>query len=95
MDLTSDKIQYFSVEDIKKNPGLITQLLLKTQDISVILEKRGNKVWFAYLKTYNKETIKILEESKNEYKMIKKKGYNREKAFKDFTEAREVINKYL
>ena len=95
MDLTSDKIQYFSVEDIKKNPELITQLLLKTQDISVILEKRGNKVLFAYLNTYNKETIRILEESKNEYKKIKKKGYTHEKAFKDFTEAREEINKYL
>ena len=69
--------------------------LFKEQDVSVILEKRGNKVRYAYLKTYGKETIRILEEAKNEHKKVKEKGYTREQAFKDFNEAREEMNKYL
>ena len=95
MKLLTEKSQYMSVEDIRKNPELITQLLLKDQDVCVILEKRGNKVRYAYLKTYDKESIRILEEAKNEHKKVKEKGYTREQAFKDFNEAREEMNKYL
>jgi len=36
-----------------------------------------------------------LEEAKSEYKRIKEKGYTREQAFKDFTDAQKEINKYL
>ena len=95
MEKVTEKSQYMSVEDIRKNPELITRLLFKEQDVSVILEKRGNKVRYAYLKTYGKETIRILEEAKNEHKKVKEKGYTREQAFKDFNEAREEMNKYL
>ena len=95
MEQVSEKSQYFLIEDIRKNPELITELLFKEQDVSVILEKRGNKVRYTYLKTYDKETVRILEEAKSEYKRIKEKGYTREQAFKDFTDARREINKYL
>lgn len=81
---------YLSIEEIRKNPELITQLLFKQQDVSVILEKRGNKVRYAYLKIYDKKTIAILEEAKKEHKLLKKKGYSREQAFKDFDEAKGV-----
>jgi len=95
MEQVSEKSQYFLIEDIRKNPELITELLFKEQDVSVILEKRGNRVRYTYLKTYDKETIRILEEAKSEYRKIKEKGYTREQAFKDFTDARREINKYL
>ncbi len=95
MEQISEKSQYLSVEEIKKNPELITQLLFKDQDVSVILEKRGNKVRYVYLKTYDKESIRILEEAKKEHKRLKEKGYTREQAGKDFSEAQAEIDKYL
>lgn len=95
MEQVTGKLQYLSIEDIIKKPELITQLLFKDQDVSVILEKRGDKIRYAYLKTYDKETIQILEEVKNEHKKVKEKGYTREQAFKDFNDAREEMNKYL
>ncbi len=95
MEQISGKSEYLLLEDIRKNPELITGLLFKDQDVSVILEKRGNKVQFAYLKTYDKETVRILEEAKKEYKKIKEKGYTREQALKDFTDARKEMNEYL
>ncbi|MBM3236187.1 hypothetical protein FJZ31_07790 [Candidatus Poribacteria bacterium] len=95
MEEVSEKSQYFLIEDVRKNPELIAELLFKEQDVSVILEKRGNRVRYTYLKTYDKETVRILEEVKSEYRKIKEKGYTREQAFKDFTDARREINKYL
>jgi hypothetical protein len=71
-----------SVEDIRNNPEFIAELLLKDRDVSVIFEKRGNKVRYAYLKTYNKESIRILQEAKEEHKRFREKGCNRKQAFK-------------
>jgi hypothetical protein len=91
----SEKSQYLLVEDIKKNPGLIAQLILKDKDVSIIFEKEGDKVRFAYLKTYSREAVRILEEAKREYKELEEKGYTREQAFEDFTEAKNEISRYL
>jgi len=44
MEQVSEKSHYFLIEDIRKNPELITELLSKDWDVSVILEKQGNKV---------------------------------------------------
>ncbi len=87
--------EYMSVEEVRKNPELITQLLFKKQDVSVLIEKRGNKIRYAYLKIHNKKAVKILEEAKKENETLKEKGYSREQAFKDFHEAKEKMNKYL
>lgn len=95
MELISEEIQDLLLEDIKNNPELITGLLFKDQDMSVILEKRGGTVHFAYLRTFDKETTRVLEEAKNEYAQKKKEGYTREQAFKDFMDVQEEINKKL
>ncbi|OQY58054.1 MAG: hypothetical protein B6245_13845 [Desulfobacteraceae bacterium 4572_88] len=95
MEQLSEQSRHMSVEDIRSNPGLITELLLKDQDVSVIFEKRGNNVRYAYLKTYDRENVRILQEAKDEHKRFREKGYTREQAFKDLEEAREEINKYL
>ena len=95
MEQISENLQDISLEDVRKNPELITRLLFKEEDVSLVLEKHGDIVRFAYLRTYDKETIKILDEAKQEYKQRKKKGYNREQAFNDFTDARLKINKNL
>lgn len=87
MEQLSEKSQYMSIEDIRNHPELIAHLLLKDTDVSVIFEKKGNKVRYCYLKTHDKESFRILEEAKKEHKILRKKGYTREQAFKEFHEA--------
>lgn len=91
MEQLLEKSQYILLEDIKRNPEVITQFLFKDIDVSILLEKRGDKVRFSYLKTYSREAICILEEAKREYKEIEEKGYTSEQAFDDFTEAGKEI----
>lgn len=50
---------------------------------------------FAYLRTYDKETTRILEEAKLEYAQKKQEGYPREQAFQDFLDAQEEIHHHL
>jgi hypothetical protein len=90
-----EKSQYILLEDIKRNPSLIAQLFFKDNDVSIIFEKQGDKVRYSYLKIYSKKSVRILEEAKKEFKEIEGKGYTREQAFADFTEARNEISKYL
>lgn len=94
MEQLLEQPQHLSTEEIRKNPELVTQLLLQEQDVSVIFEKRGDQVSYAYLKTYDKESVRILQEAKAEYKQLKEKGYNREQALKEFEEAQREINKF-
>ena len=91
----TDKFQSFIIEDIRKNPDLIMGILLNNDDLSLILEKKGNTVRYAYLRTYSNDSIRILEEAEKEYIQKKKKGYNREEAFKDLTEALDEITTQL
>jgi hypothetical protein len=94
MEKLTEQPQHISIEEIRKNPELITQLLLQDQDVSVIFEKRGNQVSYTYLKTYNKDSIRILQEAKADYKRLKEKGYSREQARKELEEAQQEITKY-
>jgi hypothetical protein len=95
MERISEEFQDILLEDIKNNPELITELLLKDQDVSVVLEKHGDTVRFAYLRTYDKETVRILKEAKNEYAQKKEEGYTKEQAFKDLIEVQDEINRQL
>jgi len=94
MEQLSEQSRHMSVEDIRSNPGLITELLLKDQDVSLIFEKRGNNVRYAYLKTYDRENIRILQEAKEEHKRLREKGYTSEQAFKDLEDVWEEISKH-
>ncbi len=89
------KTYRLSIKEVKKNPGLVADLLLKERDVSLIFEKRGDTVSYAYLKTYDEESIRILREAKKEHEEAKRHGYNREKAFEDFEEARKAIGDRL
>ncbi len=95
MEQITDKFQSVILEDIRKNPELIMGILFNENDLSLILEKRGNTVRYAYLRTYSNESRRILEEAKIEYVQKKRKGYDREQAFKDLTEALEEITVQL
>lgn len=95
MEQLLEQPQQLSIEEIRKNPELITQLLLQEQDVSVIFEKRGDQVSYIYLKTYDKESIRILREAKAEHKRLREKGYTRKQALKEFEETQQEINKYV
>ena len=47
------------------------------------------------LKTHDQESLRLLDDAKNEHKRLKENGYNREQAFEDFEQARKNINDYL
>jgi hypothetical protein len=91
MEQLLEQPQQVSIEDIKKNPELITRLFLQEQDVSLILEKRGNQVSYVYLKTYGSDSIRILREAKAEHQQLDERGYTREQAFKEFEEAQQRI----
>ena len=91
----SEPLRTISVEEFKKNPELVTQLLLKEEKISLVLEKDGEVVRYAYLPTYDDEVNSILEEADSEYARREEQGYSREEAIEDFKEAHEAISKQL
>jgi hypothetical protein len=87
--------QDLSIEEVKKRPEIVTDWLMMDDDVSIILEKRGQRIRFAYLKRYESETMRILDEAKREYAQKKKKGYRREEAFQDFIDAQQEISQQL
>jgi hypothetical protein len=95
MEQITDKFQSVIIEDIRKNPDVIMGILLNESDLSLLIEKRGNTVRYAYIRTYSNDSRRVLEEAKREYMLKKKKGYSREDAFKDLTEALEEISAQL
>lgn len=95
MEQLLEQPQHISLEEIRKNPEQIVQLLLQEQDFSVIFEKRGDQISYAYLKTYDKDSIRILREAKAEHNQLKDKEYSRQQAFIEFEEAQQEINKLV
>lgn len=66
-------------------------MLFDDHDLSIILEKRGNTVRFAYLRMHDRDTTRILEETRQEYFQKRQEGYIRKQVFEDFLEAQEEI----
>jgi hypothetical protein len=95
MELAPNKLQNVFLEVVRKNPVLITGLLFKEEDVSIILNKQGNTVYFAYTRTYDKKTTRLLKEAKREHAQKKAEGYSRIQAFDDFTDALNEINKQI
>ena len=87
--------QTLSIEVIKKDPELLARLLLQERNVSLIFEKRGDQVRYAFLKTYDEESIRILHEAKAEYEQLNKEGYTREQAVNEFEEAQQDISNAL
>ncbi len=91
MEQLADNFQDIVLEDLKDHPELLTDLFFQDQDVSIILEKRGRKLRYAYLLAYSAESRCILEEAHTEYLTKKQSGYSREHAFKDLIEAPDHI----
>ena len=83
------------LDDLKGHPELITDILFDDDALSLILEKRGKVVRFAYVRRYDRDTIRILEEAKQEYAQKMQEGYTRKQAARDFLEAQEEILQQL
>jgi hypothetical protein len=95
MEHVAENFQNIVLEDLKEHPELITEILCNDQDVSLILEKRGHTVRYAYLRIYDQESRRILEEAKTEYLQKKQQGYSREQAFKDLLAVEEEITTQL
>ena len=90
----------FGLDEIKKNPELILNLLLNdllpsSEDVSIVLEKQGDQIRYSLLKVYRPESLRILHEAKEEYNAKVAGGYSREDAFQDLAAARDEIEQNL
>lgn len=95
MAQSAEQFHDILLDDIKGHPELITDILFDDEDLSLILEKRGKTVRFAYLRRYDRESMRILREAKQEYTQQVQKGYTREQAAHDFLDAQEEIQQQL
>lgn len=89
----SEKLRDVSLEDVKAHPEMITDLLSGDDDVSVVLEKHGNTVRFAAMRTYDKDSIRILEQARAKYAARKAQGYSRDEAFADLESVLGEIEK--
>ncbi len=78
-----ENLRNVSLEDLKAHPEMVTDLLSGDEDVSVVLEKRGETVRLGAMKTYSKETRRIAAEARAEYAELKRQGYSREDALAD------------
>ena len=66
---------YVSLVDVQEKPQLITDLLLKDEQVSIIIERQGDQVRFAYMKVYRQDTRRILREARQEVSGISKRTW--------------------
>lgn len=86
---------YVSLVDVQQKPQLITDLLLKDEQVSIIIERQGDQIRFAYMKTYRQDTRRIVREARQECIELLNRGYTREQAIEDFWDAQAAISEYL
>ncbi len=91
----TEQFQQIGLDDLKIHPELLTAILSKEEDVSLILEKRGHTIRYAYLRTYDTESRRILEDAKAECRHKKEHGYSREQAFQDFEDVQQEITTQL
>ncbi len=89
----SEKLRDVSLEDVKAHPEMITDLLSGEDDVSVVLEKHGDTVRFAAMRTYDRDSVRILEEARAEYRERQARGYSREEAFADLEAVLHEVEK--
>ncbi len=78
-----ENLRDVSLEDLKAHPEMVMDLLSGDEDVSVVLQKRGETVRMGAMKTYSKEAVRIAAEARAEYSEMKRRGYNREDALAD------------
>lgn len=81
------------LSDLKAHPEMVVDLLSGDEDISVVLQKRGETVRLGALKTYSKEVLRIAAEARAEYTEMKRRGYGREDAVRDLETFQRELSK--
>ena len=94
MGQRSERLRDLPLEDLKAHPEIITDLLSGEDDVSVVLEKHGQTVRFAAMRTYGRRAVRILEEARAEHRQLKKRGYSREDAFADFEAVQKELSRH-
>lgn len=84
-----------AVEEIRQHPELLTNLILASEDRSIMLEKRAGTVRVTYLKKYSSEARRMVAEARLAYVEQSKRGYDREQAFHDLWQAQAEIAEQL
>lgn len=77
----------FSLEDIRKQPELLTDLLMRYGDVSICLKKKGDMVHVMYIKQHEPELSRMIAEARQEYQVKNDRGYSRDQAFQDLSDA--------
>ena len=88
MPQRSEKLKDVPLAEVKAHPEIITDLLSGDDDVSVVLEKHGDTVRFAAMRSYDRDSVRILAEARADYTRRKVQGYSREEAF---TELEDVL----
>jgi hypothetical protein len=81
------------LEDLKAHPEMVVDLLSGDEDVSVVLEKRGETVRLGALKSYSREAVRIAAEARAEFAEMKRQGYTREDAIADLEVFRRELSK--
>ena len=89
----SEKLRDLPLEDVRAHPEIITDLLAGDEDVSVVLEKHGDTVRFAAMRTYDRESVRILERARAKQLQRKAQGYTREEAFADLEGVLDELEK--
>ncbi len=79
-----DKLQDLPLAHLKAHPEIITDLLDNDADVSVLLQKHGDRVRFGATRAYSKEAIQIVDEARAEHAERKRQGYGQSEALADF-----------
>lgn len=90
----SEKLRDLPLEDVKAHPEITTDLLSGDDDVSVVLEKHGDTVRFAAMRSYDRDSVRMLEEARADYRRRKARGYSREEAFADLEAVLGEVEKH-
>jgi hypothetical protein len=93
--ILENEMQQVSFDYFKNHPELITDVLAQSDDISLLLRREGDQVFFYYQGQNSEQVNEILELAKIEHRRKKSEGYDSEQAFQDFMIAQQEISKYL
>ena len=88
-----EKLKDVSLTDLRANPEIVMDLLSGDEDVSVVLQKRGNSVRLGAMKVYSKDVLRIAAEARSEYAQKKRQGYGREDALADLEVFQREITK--
>ncbi len=88
-----EELRDVSLKDLKAHPEMVVDLLSGDEDVSVVLQKRGDTVRLGAMKTYSKEAVRIAAKARAEYAEMKRQGYSREDAVADLEVFQRELSK--